>query len=106
MEIKEIDGKKFIEYNEHLENKKKFKLSVVFLILMIIAIVILIMAISLLIQNRDWILRDPIAYGMDERGFLSCQCFDEEGTQWYSEGEGFINQRQAGMPIRMTGVLG
>ena len=38
MEIKEIDGKKFIEYDEHKLQRKKFIVSIMFLIIIVIAI--------------------------------------------------------------------
>ena len=92
MEIKEIDGKKFIEYNEHKQQRKKFIVSIIFLILMIIAITALINATTTLIKNKDIIQSDPLIFGMDVHGFISCQCFDMKGKSWISNGTGFLHQ--------------
>lgn len=91
MEIKEIDGKKFIEYDEHKRQRKRMIISVLFLIIITLAIVALANATITLVKNKDIIQSDPLRYGMEVHGFVSCQCFDDEGQDWYSEGSGFIN---------------
>ncbi len=92
MEIKEIDGKKFIEFEEHKHKRKQLILSTLFLVLLGVAIIAMLLAVSTLLKNKDVIQQDPLRYGMDVHGFVSCQCFDEEGRDWQSEGAGFINR--------------
>ncbi len=103
MQIKEIDGKKYVLYEQDKENKKKMINSTIFLVLMVVAIVALLYATTTLIKNKDLIGQDPITYGMKAHGFISCQCFDETGTEWYSAGEGFVSQRLAGYSINVGG---
>jgi len=94
--IKEIDGKKFVEYNEYeqVRRRKRETISILFLILIAIAIIAIIFAITTLIKNKNIIQSDPLRYGMDVHGFISCQCFDEQGRDWYSNGTGFVHRRQ------------
>ena len=92
MEIREIDGKKFIEYNEHKKQKRKMIISILFLVMIAFAIIALMTATITLVKNKDIIQSDPLRYGMEVHGFVSCQCSDEEGRVWYSEGIGFINR--------------
>ena len=94
MEIKEIDGKKFIEYKEHKQQRKRLIVSVLFMIIMVVAIVTLINTTITLVQSRDLIGKDPLRYGMEVHGFATCQCFDEEGNDWYSEANGFVNRQR------------
>ena len=49
-----------------------------------------------LVKNKDIIMKDPIVFGMDAHGFISCQCYDQKGVEWYTVGNGFVNQQQAG----------
>ncbi len=93
MEVKEIEGKKYIEFQEHKNQRKKFVVSVLFLILLAIAIMAMIVTTFILIQNKDLISKDPLRYGMDVHGFVSCQCLDGDGMPWYSEGPGFANRK-------------
>ncbi len=69
-------------------------ISVLFLIVIAIAIIALISTTVTLVKNKEIIQKDPLRYGMDVHGFVSCQCFDEQGQDWYSEGSGFINIRR------------
>lgn len=94
MEIKEIEGKKFIEYDEYKYRKKRFIMSILFLILLSGAIVALLNATFVLLDNKDIIQQDPLIYGMGLHNFTSCQCFDSQGKDWYSTEKGFIHEEQ------------
>lgn len=94
MEIKEIDGKKYIEWDEDQARRRRLIMSVAFLILLAIAIIMLISTIYTLVKNKEIIQKDPLRYGMDQHGFVSCQCFDEQGRDWQSEGVGFIHRAE------------
>lgn len=94
MEIREIDGKKFIEYKEHRQQRKRLLVSVLFMVIMVVAIVALINTTVTLVKSRDLIGKDPLRYGMEVHGFLTCQCFDQDGNDWYSEGDGFIHRER------------
>jgi len=98
MEIKEIDGKKFIEFKEHEHKRKQLILSTFFLLLLVVAIVAMTIAVFTLLKNKDIIQQDPLRYGMDVHGFTSCQCFDEQGRDWQSEGDGFIHRQSGPQP--------
>lgn len=92
--IKEIEGKKFVEYNEYKEIRRRKIISILFLLFMAFAIIAMVIAITILVKNKDIIQSDPLRYGMDVHGFVSCQCSDEQGRDWYSNGTGFIHRRQ------------
>lgn len=92
MEIREIDGKQFIKFDEYKAIRFRRNLSILFLFLLIIAIIVLINAISVLLKNKDIIQQDPLIYGMKVHNFSSCQCFDFEGKDWYSTETGFIHK--------------
>ncbi len=93
MEVKQIQGKTYIEYDEHKEKNKKMIIQVLFLIFLAIAITAMISTTVILIKNKDIIKQDPLRYGMEVHGFESCQCLDYQGIQWYSEGPGFANKK-------------
>ena len=95
MEIKEIDGKKFIEYNEHRAQRRRLIIAILFLIVIAGAIIALINTTKTLLENKDIIQKDPLRFGMDVHGFVSCQCQDAEGQEWYSLDTGFINTRRS-----------
>ncbi len=92
MEIREIDGKKFIEFDEHKYRRKRMIISTIFLILLAAAIIAIANTTFTLIKNKEIIQKDPLVYGMDVHGFVSCQCYDEEGKDWYSEDVGFVHR--------------
>ncbi len=94
MQIKEIEGKKFVEYNEYKEIRRRKIISIVLLILIAFAIIVMLFTIITLIKNKNIIQSDPLIYGMDVHGFVSCQCIDEQGRDWRSNGTGFIHSRQ------------
>ncbi len=94
MEIKEIDGKKFIEFEQHKLQRKKLIISIIFLVLILIATIALVNATMILIKNRDIIGQDPLRYGMDLHNFTSCQCLDVDGKDWKSNELGFIHVEQ------------
>ncbi len=94
MEIKEIDGKKFIEYDQMKAQRRRLIMSIAFLILLAIVVVVMLLAIATLIKNKDIIASDPLRYGMDVHGFNSCQCTDDQGQIWQSYETGFINEHQ------------
>lgn len=100
MEIKEIDGKQFIEYDKHKAQKKKMIIQVAFIVAIIISSAVIIFAVKSILDTKDMIGRDPLSYGMDQHGFISCQCFDSKSVEWYSNGEGFISQQQVGLQFR------
>jgi aspartate carbamoyltransferase regulatory subunit len=94
MEIREIDGRKYIEFNEDKHRKKRLLISIIFLILLTVAIIALISVTVTLVKNKEVIQKDPLRYGMDVHGFVSCQCTDQEGKDWYSKDTGFINNER------------
>lgn len=105
MEIKEIDGKKYIEFDVDKHRKRKLMISVIFLILILVAIVTLINTTITLVKNKDIIQSDPLRYGMEVHGFSSCQCTDVEGRLWESEDTGFINRREGKGFINFTEAI-
>jgi hypothetical protein len=96
MEIKEIEGKKFVEYKQAEAERKRMIIQVSFLIAIIISCAVIIFALKTIITDIDLIGKDPLSYGMKQHDFISCQCFDSNRLEWYSEGGGFITQSQAG----------
>ncbi len=79
-----------------MSKEKKEMMQIVWMALLLVVIIILVWTTLTLIKNKEIIQKDPLRYGMEVHGFISCQCFDEQGVEWYSKGEGFINQQQAG----------
>ena len=104
MEVREIDGKKFVEYEQYKVQRKRMIIQILFIIGIVYATFTMAQTIKTLISERDIINSDPIIYGMDAHGFISCQCFDEQGLEWYSAGERFITQQQAGYEIKFEVV--
>ena len=85
----EMDGKKYIEFDVARQLKYQKIKDIIILILILFAIVSLVIAISVLVKNRDIINKDPLIIGMDRHGFVSCQCSNQDGTQWFSTQTGF-----------------
>lgn len=79
MEIREIDGRKYIEYNQHKQNNKKLIIQVVFIICILVASFAMVKATKTLIENKDLIVQDPLIYGLELHNFSSCQCFNDFG---------------------------
>ena len=88
----EKDGKTYIEIDVNKQLKYQKIKDVVILILILFAIISLVIAITTLVKNKDIINKDPLIVGMERHGFVSCQCSDEDGTEWYSTQTGFITQ--------------
>jgi len=78
------------------KEEKREMMEVIRMGLLLVVIIVLVWTTITLIKNKDIIQKDPLNYGMDVHGFISCQCYDNQGVEWYSSGEGFVNQRQAG----------
>ena len=97
MEIREIDGKKFVEYDKQKAEKKRMLIQVAFIVAIIISCAVIIFAVKGILDATDLIGKDPLSYGMVQHDFISCQCFDSKSVEWYSNGDGFISQQQAGM---------
>ena len=93
MEVKEIDGKKYIEYDEERQLRKRFIVSVLFLFLLAGSIIALSTATIILIKNKNIITSDPLIYGMNVHNFSSCQCTDNQGLQWTSKDTGFTTEQ-------------
>lgn len=84
MKIKTIDGKKYIEYNEHKALRNKTIMNSIFLILLFVAILALFMAITTIIKNKEMLQEQPIDYIMDKYDFTSCSCTNAEGEVFQS----------------------
>lgn len=96
MEIKEIDGKQFVEYDKLKAERKRMYIQIGFLITIIIVCAVILFAVKTILTEAKIIGKDPISYGMELHDFISCQCFDSKSVEWYSEGNGFISKVQAG----------
>ena len=90
--IKEFEGKKYIEFDEAKYIAYSKKRDLIFLLLIGIVIVTIIIAITSLVKNADVIGKDALAIGMEQHGFVNCQCTDVENQVWSSEKGGFVNQ--------------
>ncbi len=99
MEIKEIDGKQFVEYDKQKVEKKKMIIQIAFIVAIIISCAVIIFAVKTILETKDLIGQDPLSYGMQQHDFISCQCFDSKRVEWYSNGEGFVSQAQAGLGL-------
>ena len=79
MKTKIIDGKTYVEIDEHKELRNQANRNLLFLVLMSIAIVLLFFAIGTVLKNKELVSQQPIDYVMDNYGFVSCSCTDELG---------------------------
>ena len=84
MKTKIIDGKKYIEYDEHKVLRNGTIRNTIFLFLLALAIILLFITITVVIQNREMLQSRPIDYVMDKYNFVSCSCFDAEGEIYQS----------------------
>ncbi len=94
MEKREIDGKQFVEYEKHVEERKRMMIQIAFLIAIVLASASIIFAVKVILSNKDLIGSNPLTYGMEQYGFISCQCFDSQNVEWYSDGDGFVSKTQ------------
>ena len=102
--IVEIEGKKYVEFDEDKFMKYSKKRDIVFLILIAFAIIGLIFAITTLIKNKDIINKDALAIGMEQHGFVNCQCTDDENKKWQSKNGGFIYQEERRFGIDLNRI--
>ena len=84
MKTKTINGKKYIEYNEHKALRNKTIMNSIFLILLFLAILALFMAITTVIKNKEMLQSQPVDYIMDKYDFVSCACANAEGELFQS----------------------
>ncbi len=85
MNTKTIQGKKYVEYDEHKALRVKTIQNTLFLILLFAAIVLLFGAITTIIDNKEMLQNEPLSFVMEQYGFSSCSCFDQEGKLWTSQ---------------------
>lgn len=95
MAILELNGKRYVEYEVYEKEKNRKLISILFLIFIAIAVIAMVVAITILVKNKDLIKSDPLRYGMETHGFVSCQCSDDKGQIWFSEADGFVNRRKS-----------
>lgn len=89
MNTKIINGKTYIEYDEHKALRNNTIKNTIFLFLLALSIMALLMAIVTVVQNKEMLMEQPIDYVMDKYGFISCSCIDGEGKS-YQEGFNII----------------
>ncbi len=82
--MKIINGKKYIEYNEHKISRNKTIINSIFLVLMFMAVIGLFIAIKVVIDNREMLQSQPIDYVMEKYDFVSCSCTNKEGEVFQS----------------------
>lgn len=78
MEIKEIDGKKYVEYDEHKANRNYAIRQMIFLILIALTLGFLIAGI-INIQNNSEQLKMPLQYNLERFGIDNCYCQATDG---------------------------
>ena len=88
----EKDGKTYIEFDVAKQLKYQKLKDIIILILISLAVTALVTAIISVVKNADIINKDALIIGMDKHGFVSCQCVDEKGVEWYSTETGFKTQ--------------
>lgn len=93
-----MDERELTQIERERREKTKMVIQVVFLFLLASAIIALIVTTVTLVKNKNELVTDPLIYGMEKHGFISCQCYDESGKDWYSLQDGFIYQSQAPPP--------
>ena len=84
MKTKIIDGKTYIEFNEHKALRNNTIKNAVFLFLLALSIIALLMTIGVVVKNKEMLMEQPIDYIMDKYNFVSCSCFDSEGEIYQS----------------------
>jgi len=82
MEVKEIEGVKFVEYKKHKQQRRKMIIQIIFIIAIIYSSYAMIKTGRILLENKEIIQEDPFKYGMDSRGYVSCSCIDSNGNAW------------------------
>ncbi len=84
MKTRIIDGKTYIEYDEHKALRNNTIRNTIFLFLLALSIIALIMAIATVVQNKEMLMKQPVDYIMDKYNFVSCSCTDNEGNSYQS----------------------
>ncbi len=79
MKTKIIDGKTYVEIDEHKALRNRTNMNLLFLVLLFISVVLLFFAIGTVLKNKELVSQQPIDYVMDKYGFVSCSCTDELG---------------------------
>lgn len=95
MNIKEIDGKKYIEYDESKVLRNRTIINSFFLILLFLALIALFMAIVTILQNKEMLQSQPIDYVMEKYDFVSCSCTNVEG-ELFQSGFNLIEVKEVG----------
>lgn len=93
-----VDGVTYITYDVEKQIRYQKIKDILILILIAGSIIALVMAIMTLVKNKDIINKDALVIGMEKHGFESCQCTDDEGLEWYSNGPGFVTKPELRSP--------
>lgn len=82
----EIEGKKYVTYEEYRKSKVRTAVQFGFLILLFIAILALVLTIITIVKYQDLVFENPVNYVMDRYDYLSCSCMDRDGNVINSQG--------------------
>lgn len=66
-------------------------LQIIFNLLLVVIICIFIFTTVILVKNINLIKTDPLVIGMEKHNFSSCNCYDNDGLLWISNGQGFYH---------------
>jgi len=81
---------------EYINKISKEKIQLAMVIGIYLAIILLLVAIIVLVKNVKEIKSDPISYGIEQKGFRICSCYDMKGNSYDYNATGVIPKKNYG----------
>ncbi len=94
-----LDGKDYIEFDEAKLIAFSKRRDIIFLFLIGLSLIAITTAIVFVIQNKDIINRDALIIGLEQHGFVNCQCYDEQNALWTQQETGFLKRTVPGSAL-------
>lgn len=86
---------------EHTNKIKRERIQLAMMIGMYLAIILLLIAIIVIVKNVKELKSDPIVYGIEQKGFAVCSCYDMKGNSYDYNSTGSINKERFGYNIQL-----
>lgn len=86
---------------EHTKKIKREKIQLAMVIGLYIAMALLLVVLVVLVKNVKEIKTDPISYGIDQKGFSICSCYDDKGLSYDYNSTGVIPKKNYGWNLNL-----
>lgn len=86
---------------EHTNKIKQERRQLAMVIGMYLAMILLLIALIVIVKNVKELKSDPIVYGIEQKGFAVCSCYDYRGNSYDYNSTGAIPTKSYGYNIQL-----